>query len=265
MESPRKEWTKLFIEINMSLEDKRFLVIGESCLDVFWYGPVPRLAPEAPAPVFIPTTRTQNPGMAMNVQKNIEALGGNCDLVTNPNWEDIHKTRFIHDNTNQMLMRVDVNDNTVGRCNVKSINLLDYDAVVISDYCKGFLEEDDILHIGMTHPNVFLDTKKKLGSWCQDVSFIKINNYEFEQSKGLLDDRLVDKLIVTLGRKGCLYQGKTYPVESVDIKDVSGAGDTFLSGFVVKYTTTGNIDKSLEYANECATVVVQKKGVSTVS
>lgn len=248
----------------MSLEDKKFLVIGESCLDIFWYGSVPRLTPEAPAPVFIPNTRVINPGMAMNVQKNINALGGQCDLVTNSNWQEICKTRYVHDNTNQMLIRIDTNDNSSPRVNVKNVDFMSYDAVVISDYCKGFLEEEDIQHIGFSHPNVFLDTKKKLGSWCQDVNFIKINNHEFEQSKGLLEEKLIDKIIVTLGKKGCLYRGKIYPVETVDIKDVSGAGDTFLSGFVVKYTTTGDIDASLEYANECATKVVQKKGVSTV-
>ena len=42
------------------------------------------------------------------------------------------------------------------------------------------------------------------------------------------------------------------------------AGDTFLAGLVVKYVLTKDIDKSIEFANKCATQVVQKKGVVTV-
>ena len=34
----------------------KILVVGESCLDVFTYGDVERLSPEAPVPVFKPKT-----------------------------------------------------------------------------------------------------------------------------------------------------------------------------------------------------------------
>ena len=50
----------------------------------------------------------------------------------------------------------------------------------------------------------------------------------------------------------------------VDIKDTSGAGDTFISGLVVKYVETRDISVAIKYANECATAVVQKKGVTIV-
>ena len=40
------------------------LVIGESCLDVFMYGECKRLCPEAPVPVFNPTHKVENGGMA---------------------------------------------------------------------------------------------------------------------------------------------------------------------------------------------------------
>jgi D-beta-D-heptose 7-phosphate kinase/D-beta-D-heptose 1-phosphate adenosyltransferase len=55
-----------------------------------------------------------------------------------------------------------------------------------------------------------------------------------------------------------------YPVEKVQIRDVSGAGDTFLSGLVAEYVLTNNIEKSILFAQQCATVVVQKPGVSTI-
>ena len=198
------------------------LVIGETCLDVFCYGKCDRLAPEAPAPVFNPIETITNPGMAKNVQTNIQALGMGCDLFTNANWGEITKTRFIHKNTNQMFLRVDENESKIKRCAVESIPLKEYDVVVVSDYCKGFLTDDDIQYITKNHECAFVDTKKRLGEWCRDASYIKINNIEFNKTKDSITEDFRGKLIVTLGSKGCTFQDKVYPVKSVEIKDVSG-------------------------------------------
>ena len=53
----------------------KILVIGDSCSDIFIYGNIERICPEAPVPVFNPTHKTKNGGMAKNVVKNLEALG----------------------------------------------------------------------------------------------------------------------------------------------------------------------------------------------
>jgi sugar/nucleoside kinase (ribokinase family) len=50
----------------------------------------------------------------------------------------------------------------------------------------------------------------------------------------------------------------------VPVKDISGAGDTFLAGLVSKYLKTVDIIKSIEFAQKCTTKVVQKHGVSTI-
>ena len=47
--------------------------------------------------------------------------------------------------------------------------------IVVSDYNKGFLTEEDIAYIGFKHPNVICDTKKQLGDWCRDLRLIKLN------------------------------------------------------------------------------------------
>jgi sugar/nucleoside kinase (ribokinase family) len=62
-----------------------------------------------------------------------------------------------------------------------------------------------------------------------------------------------------------MYKEKIYPVSKVEIKDLCGAGDTFIAALCVKYLKTGNIDSAIEFANECATEVVQLKGVNTVN
>ena len=93
-------------------------------------------------------------------------------------------------------------------------------------------------------------------------SYIKINNHEYEKTKNDISDKVKDKLIITQGSNGCLYKEVNYPVKEVQIRDLSGAGDTFLAGLVVKFLNTKNISESIIYANQCATKAVQKRGVS---
>lgn len=251
-------------------KDINILVIGDSCQDVFVYGHVYRLAPEGPVPVFNPHLEKSNGGMALNVRLNIEAIGANSTLVTQE--EQIFKTRYVDARTNSLLLRVDTNDKAT-RISQEIINSIKdniykdkyYDAVIISDYCKGFLFEDDIEFISSQNKNVFLDTKKILGDWCKKVSYIKINHTEFDRTKHTIDKlNIVEKLIITRSDEGCEYQGIVYPVEKVNIKDVSGAGDTFISGLVSEFIRSNDIVKAIKFAQDCATVVVQKKGVCTI-
>jgi len=242
----------------------KILVIGETCQDVFCYGDSERMCPAAPAPVFVPLSIRKTPGMATNVQKNIISLGVECDIVTNHNWKQITKTRYVHQNTNHFFLRVDEGENKFYRGDISDIEFSEYDIVVISDYDKGFLTKEDIYNISSRHRCVFMDTKKELGFWCRDIKYIKINNSEFERSKNLINEELEKKIIVTLGKKGCRFAGITYSVDKVEIKDLSGAGDTFLAGLAVGYSKTKSIERSVIFANECATKVVQKRGMNIV-
>ena len=88
------------------------LVIGDSCTDVFQYGEINRLCPEAPVPVFTPSYKMENPGMAANVVSNLKAIGVNTFLISNK--EPIIKTRLIDERSNQMITRIDENDKPVG-------------------------------------------------------------------------------------------------------------------------------------------------------
>lgn len=246
------------------------LVIGDSCTDVFTYGDAVRLAPEGPAPVFNPLFSKSNGGMASNVASNILAIGANVKLITQE--EEIFKTRYIDERTNFLLLRIDANDKTSNISKNVLNKILDncfdgkkYDAIIVSDYCKGFLSEEDIELIATRNSNVFLDTKKILGEWCNDVTFIKINHTEFDRTKHTINYLgLYEKMIITRSDEGCEYNNVLYPVEKVNIKDVSGAGDTFISGLVCEYIRTKNITEAIKFAQECATKVVQKKGVCTI-
>jgi D-beta-D-heptose 7-phosphate kinase/D-beta-D-heptose 1-phosphate adenosyltransferase len=242
------------------------LVIGDSCQDVFIYGKCDRLCPDAPVPVFIPQKTKKMGGMAMNVYENLKSLSIDVEILTNK--KKVTKTRFVDEKTNQMIIRVDSEKTSVDRIkNIAEINLSDYDAIIISDYNKGYLTHDDIKYICDNHEMVFVDTKKIINENFYNCKFIKINEYEYKNNisqSNFLDTKMKDKLIVTVGSKGTTYKNKIFPVEKVEIKDMVGAGDTFISCLVYKFLLTNNIKESIRFANECSTIVVQQKGVSKI-
>ena len=252
----------------------KVLVVGDSCQDIFIYGDIERISPEAPVPVFVPTKIEKNDGMGRNVSNNVESLEMNISTITNKNG--IVKKRYVDNRSGQMVLRVDEHDyceridkkvlETIrnNECKPHFNDVTKVDAIIISDYCKGFLEEEDIQFICENNDNVFVDTKKQLGNFIQSADFIKINELEYKKNHEVLSDGFEDKLIVTLGSKGCRYRNTIFSVPEVPVRDVSGAGDTFLAGLVRGYLDTKDITKGIELAQRCTTIVVQKHGVATV-
>lgn len=243
---------------------KKILVIGDSCKDVFVYCHAQRLAPDLPIPILDVIDESENPGMAANVARNIRALHDACDLLTNDGWEQVTKTRYMHGKTNHAFIRID-SKHPVLHIDGSSLPLSDYDIIAISDYNKGFLTEEDIQSICEAHPEVFIDTKKILGPWVEKAMCIKINDFEYERSKGSITTELKDKIIRTEGEEGAFYQGKHYPVsERVEVLDASGAGDSFYAALLVHYAETGSIEEAIPFANECARRAVAQRGVTTI-
>ncbi|MDO8521807.1 MAG: PfkB family carbohydrate kinase [bacterium] len=242
---------------------KKILIIGESCRDIFIYCDTQRLAPDIPVPVLKVRKKTQNPGMARNVERNVKALHKLCDIVTNNNWRAITKTRFMHEKTPQAFFRVDT-ENRMPRADVRKIPLKKYDIIGVSDYNKGFLTKEDIRYVCEHHPCVFVDTKKPVGRFLEGAKYIKINKFEYEHSLPIPRD-IGRKIICTRGGGGVSFRGKTYPVSLVEVKDVAGAGDSFFAALLVRYAETQNIEEAIVFANLCASQVVKKKGVSVIT
>ena len=242
----------------------KVLVIGDSCTDVFVYGYTRRLCPEGPVPILEPSRTITNQGMAGNVVANLQSLKvDKVELITNK--EQITKTRYVEEKSNALLLRIDSNDKVSNSFDVKRVPFSDYDAVIVSDYDKGFLTYDDVELISKSHPLTFIDTKKPITKQMKGYTFIKINEVEWEQCVGENYNDWKDKLIVTMSERGAMYNGKTFPVSrDIEVRDLSGAGDTFMASLVVSYLKTKDIERSIEYANENATIVVQKKGVVTI-
>ena len=252
------------------MPNNKILVVGEICDDIFIYGSASRLCPDVPAPVFKPDKEVKNEGMAGNTIRNLESLGHKVDSITQ--IKPISKTRYVDEKLNYTFLRVD-NEDTIDKFYdgvIDDEEISSYDAVVISDYYKGFLSEADISRFCSNNKNTFLDTKKCIGYWCKDVAYIKINTPEFEAIKSSINlEGWVDKLIVTLGDQGCMMMKEKgfhyYPAEKVDVFDLSGAGDSFLAALVAKQLETNNIDEAIKYANKKASEIVQQRGVGAIS
>jgi D-glycero-beta-D-manno-heptose-7-phosphate kinase len=240
----------------------KVLLIGETCEDIYLYGEVERISPEAPVPVVKYTNTEIFSGMAGNVKKNLQSFGILVNHITNK--EKIKKTRIVHESTKQQLLRVDedVEINPIKPSEVKSAFLhYNYDAIVISDYDKGFLTTNDLKIICQNFNGpVFIDTKKKDLFTEKNVIF-KINQKEYDNLTNVPD---LPHLIVTMGGYGTKYMNVVYEAEKVNVFDVVGAGDTFLSALVYAYLTCElddvRMDYAIKFANKCAAIAVQHSG-----
>lgn len=249
----------------MNIEDKRVLVIGDICLDKFVYCNVERMCPEAPVPLLKQLYYIENLGMSGNVASNLLSLGITCDLITpDRNQYMSRKTRYVDEKTNYMFYRIDEDSLYHERFDINKIDLSKYDAVVISDYNKGFLEKEDICEISDVCKSIniptFVDTKKPIGDWA-NPTFYKINEKEWINSTKYKNENV----IVTLGSGGCMYKDSIFNTTEHNSFDVSGAGDTFLATLVAGYAMEYSIEMCLYIANIVAGEVVCKKGVSTPS
>ena len=222
------------------------------------YGVCERLNPEAPVPILRKTRVDTQRGMALNVQQNLLAFDIEVTLITQE--ELIVKRRFIDERYNQQILRVDVED----RIEPFKGDIPNeyFDALVISDYDKGFLTSQKIYELVEWFDGpVFIDSKKT--TLPVDYAYIKINDDEYSK----LDEELKDSpnLIVTKGAQGVDYQGKNYPAVGVSVFDVCGAGDTFLSSLVYFYLLYGKIETAIPYANKAAAIAVTHFGTYVLS
>ena len=237
------------------------LLYGDDCVDIYQYGTVTRINPEAPVPVFDFVHEETKRGMSSNVAENLNKLGCNIKHITG-NVASI-KTRIIDERSGQQLLRIDENNISepieVSKETIKEYNP---DCIIISDYNKGSLEYETIRKIISYYQGpIFIDTKKTDIErfdhiWPQREVYVKINEQE---SKALKSHHR--NLIVTKGKEGALYKGVLHPAPLVEVSDVCGAGDTFLAALAYYHTTNNNIEAAIKYANYAASITVKHLGV----
>lgn len=243
--------------MNRQRKSLKILLVGDSCYDYYHYGEVNRISPEAPIPIFDYSHTTKKRGMASNVYDNLKALGADINIVTSFSE---NKRRYIDLKTGQQLLRVDEKINEEKYEDVMSPLFSDYDAIVISDYNKGFLSYQSILDIRKNYDGpIFIDTKKSnLGLF--KGMFVKINQYEYKKSEYLTPDP--KNLIITYGGEKVAWDNRWFYPPRVNAHDVCGAGDTFLAALAFEYLRKDcDMEKAILFAMKAAAITVQKIGV----
>lgn len=250
----------------------RVLLIGDSCIDEYYYGTCKRINQEAPTQLLDIHSFKKLEGMSANVKQNLIGLGIEVEHITNK--ELIKKTRFVDSFHNIQVLRADTQPK-IAPIDVESFKkkyhkneLSKYSSVVFSDYNKGFINESEIRqiidHISKNSNLLIFVDSKKTNVACFRNCFLKINEHEFEKIKSVPEN---SKLIVTLGENGAKFDNKIFPSYELNINDVTrigdrcGAGDTFFAGLICRYLETQDIIESIKFANICASFSVRKIGV----
>jgi D-beta-D-heptose 7-phosphate kinase/D-beta-D-heptose 1-phosphate adenosyltransferase len=240
-------------QVTVPQKQLKILLLGDLCTDIYLYGNVDRISPEAPVPIFNLNKEYRCDGMAGNVKNNLEKLG--CLVDFEHGTRTSNKTRVIDIKSKQHLLRIDHDEHSKPiRVDYGSLNK--YDAIVVSDYNKGSILYDTIRNLKLNYNGpIFVDTKKTDLSEFQGC-IVKINQKEFRSAVSYCDD-----LIVTRGSDQVTYKDEEYDVPQVDVFDVCGAGDTFLAALAYKYCITKNISMAIKFAIKASTITVQHNGV----
>jgi rfaE bifunctional protein kinase chain/domain len=304
------------------------LVIGDLMLDEFLWGKVSRISPEAPVPVVDVTSESYYPGGAANVARNIREFTAHVAMMgmagmdphgdrlvnllhrsgieTSGVLQDAScattvKTRIIA--RHQQVVRVD-RERHLRLTAEQSARAMAYlesavplmDAVVISDYCKGFLTQtlaDRICDLVRSHGKLLtVDPHPHNPLRWHGAAAIKPNRVEAFLAAGMRatdpvdpptrDEQLMEVgnrlleiwgaecVLITLGEQGMmLFQSKAAPhhtpTRAQGVFDVSGAGDTAIAVFTLGLAAGATPCEAAELANHASSVVVGKLGTATAT
>lgn len=302
------------------MEAPHIAVLGDLVLDIYTFGEVDRISPEAPVPVLQVRRREQRLGGAGNVLLNLNDLEVHCTafgrigaglngkvvqselrerdinsdaLVINPELPTITKHRMVAQN--QQLLRID--DEIIHPLSQEEEDSVmagleaiidDLQAVVLSDYGKGFLTRSltsRILDLCRERgvPTV-VDPKGDDFSRYRKATVITPN---FKEAKGaatrcrtlqeiaqhLLEDAQLDFLLITRSQDGISHfhlegddlEEQHYPVEVQEVIDVTGAGDTVVAVTALGLSLNWDRDTLCRACNLAGGHVVGHFGATTIS
>lgn len=151
--------------------------------------------------------------------------------------------------------------------------------VVLSDYDKGSLHniQPFIQNFKEKGSNVIVDPKRKIEHY-QNAWLIKPNQNEFikyigefsnhqeliEKARVTLSRYNIEHMLITLGSEGMMYVHQDayqyFPSRSIQVADITGAGDTVLAGLVFGLVKGKNLIESIQIAQKLAELSVTKIG-----
>ncbi len=190
------------MEFLNKIDKKNILVVGDTILDIYSFGDISRISPEAPVPIFRRKQKNYVLGGAGNVALHLVAgnqnvsiftivgddfegqllknmfqkKGVETNLVFISNRKSTVKERYLANN--QQILRVDTEDTTdisFEECKIMLAQLEKvihhYDLIVISDYLKGLLTYE------LTQGIIQLANQKRI-KVIIDIKDTKIDKYK---------------------------------------------------------------------------------------
>jgi D-beta-D-heptose 7-phosphate kinase/D-beta-D-heptose 1-phosphate adenosyltransferase len=299
---------------------RKIAVIGDLILDEFVWGKVDRISPEAPVPVVQVTRESVRLGGAANVAVNLAEMGA-TPLVVGVIGGDQAGERFLavlekcgissdgvvrkRDRTTTIKTRIVAHHQQVCRADREDRTALDSettdylidlaidrieacDAVVLSDYAKGVLDNRALLRLieycGSVGRFVAVDPKRDDFRWYRHASIITPNKKEAERAAGfkISDDvsltragreimarAAVENLLITRGEEGMTLfrpEGQSdIRTAAREVFDVTGAGDTVIASFALAAGAGASVFEAALIANYAAGLVVGKLGTASAS
>mgnify|MGYP001069270489 CR=1 FL=1 len=293
------------------------LVAGDVMLDEFVWGEVSRISPEAPVPVVEVSGESFFAGGAANVARNLREMGaraavagvcgddaagerlrrllaesqiGERALVASPAAPTIVKTRVIA--RHQQVVRIDREKRQrigpeIERQVLEQLAAQrdGWDAVIFSDYAKGFLTPslaEAICRLASGRVISVDPSPRNPLDW-RGVTAVKPNLREARAAAGVPPEtppeeaaaKLLERwdtrmVLVTLGEHGMLLveRGREpyhTPTRAREVFDVSGAGDTAIAVFTLALAAGADPREAAELANHASGVAVGKLGTATVT
>lgn len=313
--------TQRLTEILNQFQNKRIAVIGDMMLDEYIIGDVDRISPEAPVPVVNVKTESYVLGGAANVINNLHSLNAKVSafgiigqdstgtkmerefqkreidtegIIEDKDRPTIVKKRIIAHN--QQLLRLDWENqkdiDTYMESRIIEVfrhKIDKIDAVILSDYNKGFLTRGlvmEVIKIAKEHNKIIVvdpkpeniynymgatsmtpNTKEAIA--CSGLKRPETENDFRNMGEHIRQELQLTNLLVTRSEKGMSLFADTdikdIPTFAKEVYDVTGAGDTVISVYTLAAAAGASYYEAAQIANVAAGIVVGRIGTSTVS
>jgi bifunctional ADP-heptose synthase (sugar kinase/adenylyltransferase) len=216
----------------------KILVVGDLIEDRYIFGRATRLCPEAPVPVVVPTEERTSQGGAGLVAAQLQELG--ADVMVRFGSRSVKERVFAG---NHLICRVDRDSLKVFPQDPKR-SLEWCDAIVVSDYGKGAMDEGRAHKLVVAGKPLFVDAKHHWHWYKGPETMI------FPNEKECLDETYtLDHVVRKLGANGCEHFNLWLPATVKEVVDVTGAGDIFMAGFVYAWSIQLPAEDCLRFAN----------------
>ncbi len=284
----------------------RVLVVGDLMLDEYLEGEITRLSPEAPVPVVEVRRAWSRLGGAANVANCLAALGAHVSLCGAVGADaagdaliaacaaagiDTGGVLRIAGRTTTRKLRVIGRHQQLVRLDWERVEPVDTaaasaaiaahgpaDAVVVSDYAKGFIHAGTFAAVRAVGAPILVDPKGRDFSIYAGATVITPNQKELElaTSAGDIEARAravaalgIPSVVVTLGERGLFVlpeEGASSWIhaEPRAVFDVTGAGDTVIALLALGVATGMSLVEAARLANTAAGIVVGKVGTAVV-